>query len=49
MEIPRPIAENHPMQMLAMILAGTFAVLGFHFGPNRTQLVRVAARLRGRA
>jgi hypothetical protein len=47
METEPPMVENH--QMLAMILAGTCAVLGFHFGPNMDQLVRVAARLRGRA
>ncbi|MDX6532881.1 MAG: hypothetical protein QOJ13_3531 [Gaiellales bacterium] len=35
--------------MLPMILAGTCAVLGFHFGPNRAKLVAVAARIRGRA
>jgi hypothetical protein len=35
--------------MLPMILVGTCAVVGFHFGPNRAQLVRVAERIRGRA
>jgi hypothetical protein len=49
MEIEARMVEYHPMEMLSMILAGTFAVLGFHFGPNRAQLVRVAARLRDRA
>jgi hypothetical protein len=34
--------------LLPMILAGTCAILGFQFGPNRAQLARAAARIRGR-